>query len=72
MKQYIINVCASLSVVLNTLLGGSYRNTFSARAGYQAYVNDKQWAKIAVKVIDAMFWFDANHCHSEYLNEYGR
>lgn len=36
--KYLVNVLASISVMLNTITGGSYRNTFSARCRYLAYV----------------------------------
>lgn len=67
--KYLINVLASLSVVLNTLTGGSYRNTFSARCGYLAYVKHTQTGVILVKTIDTLIWFDTDHCYKEYLNE---
>lgn len=67
--KYIINNLAVLSILLNTLTGGSYRNTFSARSGYCYYHEGKSWARVSVKVIDTMFFFDNNHCYKEYLNE---
>ncbi len=70
MRRYIIHVLASLSVMLNTILGGSYRNTFSARCGYEYYIHEKTWAKVAVIVIDTMFFWDENHCYREYVNEF--
>lgn len=69
--NYLINNLSVLSILLNTLTGGSYRNTFSARCGYMAHVHNKKWARVAVKVIDWMFTpFGLNHCYNEYLNEY--
>ena len=68
MKTYLINVAASISVNLNTLLGGSYRNTFSARTGYASHVLDARWAKRVERVIDSIF--GDKHCYREYLNEY--
>lgn len=67
--KYLINVLASISVVLNTITGGSYRNTFSARVGYQSFVNNKKWAKFAERVIDSLPFFDERHCFDEYQNE---
>ena len=67
--NYIINILASLSVVLNTLLGGSYRNTFSARTGYADIVLKKTWAKYMSAFINLLFFFDYNHCEKEYLEE---
>jgi hypothetical protein len=70
LKNYLIRNLASLSVVLNTLTGGSYRNTFSARCGYACYKLGRTWAKVAVAIIDGMFFFDDDHCRNEYKIEY--
>lgn len=67
--KYLINVLASISVVLNTITGGSYRNTFSARCGYLSYVKHTRMGVILVKTIDTLLWFDKDHCYKEYLNE---
>lgn len=67
--KYIISILASLSVVLNTLTGGSYRNTFSARCGYAWYYEQKSWARKAVAVIDTLFFLDDLHCYHEWQNE---
>ena len=66
--QYLINVLASCSVVLNALTGGSYRNTFSARTGY-ASMAGKNWAIVVEKVINSIPVFKANHCYLEARNE---
>lgn len=66
--KYLINVLASISVVLNTITGGSYRNTFSARVGYCVRVG-KSWAIPAEKFIDLIF--GDGHCFGEYVNEKG-
>lgn len=68
--NYTLNILAALSVVLNALTGGSYRNTFSARCGYAHHNQQKAWAKVAVKVIDFLFLpFGKKHCYHEYMNE---
>ena len=66
--DYFINVLASSSVVFNTLTGGSYRNTFSARTGL-ASVRGATWAKIAEGVINSIPFFSADHCYNEANNE---
>ena len=65
---YIINVLASFSVILNTLTGGSYRNTFSARTGAAAR-HEKKWAVIVEKIINLIPIFSKNHCELEAINE---
>lgn len=67
--KYIINILASLSVILNTVTGGSYRNTFSARVGYQSNIKNKFWAKTCETVINTILFFDKNHCYKEYIIE---
>lgn len=67
--KYVINVLASLSVILNALTGGSYRNTFSARVGYQSFINNKPWAKTAEKFINWLPFFGKHHCFLEYQEE---
>jgi len=69
MKSYILNVLAVFSVLLNTITGGSHRNTFSARVGYSSNILGSKWAKIMEKIINTLFWFDSNHCYSEYVQE---
>ncbi|RCS70191.1 hypothetical protein [Vibrio casei] len=64
--KYLINVLASISVVLNTITGGSYRNTFSARVGYCS-VNGDPWAIRTEKWIDRIL--GDGHCFSEHMNE---
>jgi hypothetical protein len=66
--SYWINVGASVSVVLNTLTGGSYRNTFSARTGYAASIG-KKWAMTIEKGINAIPFFSDNHCYLEAKSE---
>lgn len=65
--SYLVNTLAALSVVFNTLTGGSYRNTFSARVGYASAVPHCRWAVIAEKIIN--FIFQSDHCYTEYMNE---
>ena len=65
--NYFIILLASLSVVLNTITGGSYRNTFSARTGL-ASMQGAKWAKITETGINTIL-FSGNHCHNEAKNE---
>ncbi|QWX10249.1 tRNA pseudouridine synthase D [Vibrio phage vB_VpP_BT-1011] len=67
--QYVINNLAVLSVIINTLTGGSYRNTFSARCGYAWHYERKRWDKHAVGIIDTLFFWDDLHCYHEWQNE---
>jgi hypothetical protein len=56
--KYLERVGIALSVLLNVLLGGYSNQTFSAR-NYGWKRNGKP---NLVWLIDAIFWFDPNHC----------
>ena len=66
--NYLIDILASFSVMLNTLTGGSYRNTFSARVGYESSRGVK-WAKRMEGFINMAPFFSSNHCKLEAINE---
>lgn len=62
MNDYLYRVGIALSVLLNVILGGKSNQAFSAR----------NWGwKISGKpnlvwLIDAIFWFDPNHCQNSW------
>jgi hypothetical protein len=56
--KYLERVGIALSVLLNVLLGGYSNQTFSAR-NYERKRNGKP---NLVWLIDALFWFDPDHC----------
>ena len=47
--------------LINALLGGWADETFSSRAWRES-------PRLA-RVIDAIFWFDKNHCFESYISE---
>lgn len=61
MKQTLI----ALDQLLNTLLGGMADETLSARAYRQKLKGNPMPARI----IDAVMFFDSDHCFSSYLSE---
>lgn len=68
MIDYLRNVGAGLSHLLNAVLGGDPRYSFSARVG-KAQAAGKGWAKAVGSVIDAAL-FSRNHC-IEHAREEG-
>lgn len=71
-KEWSLEVLASLSCVLNAVTGGSHRHTFSARTGYEVYQKEnRKWIPVKV-VIDSIFYVLArqdSHCWHEYVDE---
>lgn len=66
MKAYFINILTSLSQCLNALLGGHPNMTLSARCFYDR--NHAVWGRLRY-VIDALFWFDPEHCASSWAKD---
>lgn len=64
MKQFLI----ALDQLFNTLLGGMADETLSARA-YRQKLKGNPWPS---RVIDALLFWDANHCFNSYLSEKSR
>lgn len=62
MKQVLI----ALDQFLNALLGGWADETLSARAFRNS--DKKRWANVA-KVIDAIFFWQPNHCKGAWKSE---
>lgn len=56
--SYIIRNGTAISILINTLLGGKSNQTFSAR-NYQ-WKKEGRWN--LVKLIDAIFFFQNDHC----------
>jgi len=55
----------------NTLLGGMADETLSSRA-YRAEVKGRIFGKIFRPLIDAIFFFDKDHCFNSYVSELNR
>ena len=63
---WLIRLLDSFSQVLNVaLLNGDANESVSGRA-YR-----ENWSA-AVKIIDAVFWFDFDHCRNAYLSDLAR
>lgn len=69
MRQYILANLIALDQLANTLLAGSPDETLSARA-YRTEQQGKRLGKVFRPLIDALLWFDRDHCRQAYLAEF--
>lgn len=60
---YFVRILVAIDQFGNTLLDGNPDETISSRVGRNA-IAGKKWALIAEKVINALFWFQPNHCRT--------
>ena len=63
-------VLVALDQLANTLLGGWADETLSARA-YRMHDKSRSW-KRAMKLIDALFFWDPGHCQWAWMSERAR
>lgn len=70
MKRYLFQIAVALDQLLNTLFGGYADETLSARA-YRRSADSYRWTLVR-NVIDAVLFFDPNHCEVAYDSEKAR
>jgi len=68
---YLKQVSIAVDQLLNALSGGYADETLSARAWRTEYAG-KMWGRILRPVIDALFFFDPDHCRNSFLSEVDR
>jgi hypothetical protein len=61
MKWHLLQVLIALDQLANTLLGGWADETLSSHA-------HRRHPQLA-KLIDALFWFDSDHCRQSFESE---
>jgi len=62
-KSYLLRVLIAIDQLINVILfNGHEDNTISGHVGYKAIYSSKKRWKILELIIDAMFFFDDNHC----------
>lgn len=66
MSNYIVQVAIAVDQLGNALLGGWADETISSRAFRQQ--QKRRWY-VAYRVINAIFFWQENHCESAYLAE---
>jgi hypothetical protein len=67
-KKYFHRILIALSVLLNVILGGNSNQTFSARN----YQQKREGKFNLVWLIDAIFWFEPDHCLHSWSYWYTR
>lgn len=67
LKTYIFNILVAVDQLVNTVLAGYPDETLSSRA-HRAYVADKPF-KFFRYIINAIFWWQVDHCLSAYNYE---
>lgn len=63
-------ILIAIDQLLNTLIGGYADETLSAHA-YRQRGTKKHWT-ITYKVINAIFFWQINHCENSYMSEFER
>lgn len=73
MKQYFRNIAIAFDQLINCLIkGGTPDETLSSRA-WRLSCNNKYWySKIPCKIINALFFWQNNHCRGAYTSELER
>lgn len=64
-------VLIALDQLLNAVLNGWADETLSARAYRNAAKGHEKWIRVR-RAIDALFFWEANHCYWSYRNEISR
>lgn len=67
MKTYILNILIAFDQVLNAIIGGWPDETLSSYS-HRMYVNKKPWGWLR-NVINALFWWQPDHCLQSYNAE---
>ena len=69
MWNYVKNVLIGADQLLNAILCGSCDESLSSRAYRLDKERGRKWPRL---LIDALLWFDKDHCHQAYLSEIER
>lgn len=64
-----LQVLIALDQLINTLIWGMADETLSARAHRHALKGDRKWPE---KLINALFFWQSNHCKEAYESEINR
>jgi hypothetical protein len=65
---YLLHVLIAIDQLANALLGGAADETLSARA-WRAEAQGKVLGRVFRPMIDAIFFFDPQHCRKAWLAE---
>lgn len=68
MTRWALNVLAAWSQFWNAIWGGHRDQSFSSRS-YEAKLLGKRWGRIAVPIVNAVFFWEPDHCRRAYLSD---
>lgn len=68
MRHHALQVLIALDQLVNALLGGWADETLSSRA-WRTEQKGRLWGRMMRPVIDAVLFFDPQHCHSSFRAE---
>lgn len=64
--MYFLRVLIAIDQLVNTIFGGMPDETISAKLWR---LRDRQPYKTLRYIVDALFWFDKDHCRTSYESE---
>lgn len=64
-------IALAFDQLANVVAGGFEDETISSRAWRMAQGGSRKWALLR-RAIDALFWFDPDHCRTSFFNEHAR
>ena len=64
--MYFLRVLIAIDQLVNTIFGGMPDETISAKLWR---LKDRYPYKILRYIVDALFWFDKDHCRTSYESE---
>ena len=68
MKTYLLNIAIAVDQLVNVLMAGAPDETLSSRAHRMRAKGHRWWGWTAA-AIDALFFFDPDHCARAYQSE---
>lgn len=70
-KQFALSIDQTVNCFVSVFVGGGWADeTFSARC-WRECKTSSNW-NAARRVVDALFWFDPQHCFASYISEFER
>lgn len=67
--SYWLNLAIAIDQLFNALFGGACDETLSSRAHRLKIERGRKWPSL---LIDALLFFDKDHCYQSYLSEIER
>ncbi|WP_299307802.1 hypothetical protein [uncultured Croceicoccus sp.] len=68
MTRWLVSVCGAWSQFWNAVWRGNRDQTFSGRS-WEAKLRGIWWGRFAVATIDALFFFEPDHCRVSFESD---